>query len=155
MVVQSEPGRARSIDTDAGDPACWAHLSAEELSLEPPGVVVDLGRMSPDGEDSLCRIPTDCDLEAGVVRLDAGHGTGDRMDPHSDVLLVVRSGSGELTIDDHRYGIRPDVLAVIPRGCPHSIAASVSGLTYLVVRPLPAVPPPSPLAVLRPERVGP
>ena len=56
------------------------------------------------------------DLQANLVRL----GRGDRIQPHRndelEVLVVVVSGRGELTLDGQVHPLAPMVVAHLPKG---------------------------------------
>ena len=144
-VVLSDSTSPQSRDA-GGDPACWLHLQEEDAArLDPVEQVVDLGaRREADGE--LWSPSCGGDLEARLVRLTPGHGSGEHVDEDADVLVIVRSGSGELSVDGSRYRIRPDVVALVPRGCRRALAAGVDGLSYLAVRRAADHPTPVPAA---------
>lgn len=73
------------------------------------------------------------DLQANVVWL----GRGDRIEPHRndevDVLVVVVSGRGELTLDGQVHPLVPMVLAHLPKGTVRAVAALDGPLAYLSV----------------------
>jgi quercetin dioxygenase-like cupin family protein len=73
------------------------------------------------------------DLQANLVWLDQG----DRIEPHRndevDVLVVVVSGRGELTLDGRVHPLAPMVLAHLPRGTVRGVAAPDGPLAYLSV----------------------
>jgi quercetin dioxygenase-like cupin family protein len=73
------------------------------------------------------------DLQANVVWL----GRGDRIEPHRndevDVLVVVVSGRGELTLDGQVHPLAPMVLAHLPKGTVRAVVAVDGPLAYLSV----------------------
>jgi quercetin dioxygenase-like cupin family protein len=73
------------------------------------------------------------DLQANLVRL----GQGDRIQPHRndevEVLVVVVSGRGELTLDGQVHQLAPMVVAHLPKGTVRAIAAHDGPLAYLSV----------------------
>ena len=73
------------------------------------------------------------DLQANLVRL----GQGDRIQPHRndevEVLVVVVSGRGELTLDGQVHQLAPMVVAHLPKGTVRAMAAVNGPLAYLSV----------------------
>jgi quercetin dioxygenase-like cupin family protein len=73
------------------------------------------------------------DLQANLVWL----GRGDRIEPHRndevDVLVVVVSGRGELTLDGQVHPLAPMVLAHLPKGTVRAVVAVDGPLVYLSV----------------------
>jgi quercetin dioxygenase-like cupin family protein len=73
------------------------------------------------------------DLQANLVRLDQG----DRIQPHRndelEVLVVVVSGRGELTLDGQVYQLAPMVVAQLPKGTVRALEAVDGPLAYLSV----------------------
>jgi quercetin dioxygenase-like cupin family protein len=73
------------------------------------------------------------DLQANLVWL----GRGDRIEPHRndevDVLVVVVSGRGELTLDGRVHPLAPMVLAHLPKGTVRAVVAVDGPLAYLSV----------------------
>jgi Cupin domain len=73
------------------------------------------------------------DLQANLVRL----GPGDRIAPHRndevEVLVVVVSGRGELTLDGQVHQLAPMVVAHLPKGTVRAIEVVDGPLAYLSV----------------------
>jgi quercetin dioxygenase-like cupin family protein len=73
------------------------------------------------------------DLPANLVWL----GPGDRIQPHRndevEVLMVVVSGRGELTLDGQVHQLDPPVVVHLPKGTVRAIAAVDGPLAYLSV----------------------
>ncbi len=73
------------------------------------------------------------DLQANLVWL----GVGDRIQPHRndevDVLVVVVSGRGELTLGAQVHPLAPMALVHVPKGTVRAVAAVDGPLAYLSV----------------------
>ena len=73
------------------------------------------------------------DLQANLVRLDRG----DRIEPHRndevEVLVVVVSGRGELTLDGQVHQLAPMVIAHLPKGTIRAVGVVDGPLAYLSV----------------------
>jgi glyoxylate utilization-related uncharacterized protein len=73
------------------------------------------------------------DLQANLVWL----GQGDRIEPHRndevEVLVVVVSGRGELTLDGQVHPLAPMVLVHLPKGTVRAVVAADGPLAYLSV----------------------
>jgi len=95
---------------------------------------VDLARLAAAGghPGALWRLDGE-DLQANLVRL----GRGDCIQPHRndevEVLVVVVSGRGELTLDGQVHQLAPMVIAHLPKGTVRAIAAVDGPLAYLSV----------------------
>lgn len=121
-----------------GDPPCWAHLLDEDDAEDAatPGhrpLVVDLGAVSVGSGGAIWSLPHGGDLDANLVRFEAGSGIDSHVNNDVDVLLFVQSGTADLTIDDHTQWLGTDHLAHIPRGSMRSIVAGDVGITYLSI----------------------
>ncbi len=99
-----------------------------------PVAPVDLASLAAggDGAGALWRLDGE-DLQANLVRL----RRGDRIEPHRndevDVLVVVVSGRGELTVDGQVHQLAPMVLAHLPKGTVRAVVAADGPLAYLSV----------------------
>ena len=95
---------------------------------------VDLASLAADQERSgaLWRLDGE-DLQANLVRL----GVGDRIQPHRndevEVLVVVVSGQGELTLGGQAHPLAPTALVHVPKGTVRAMAAVDGPLAYLSV----------------------
>jgi quercetin dioxygenase-like cupin family protein len=95
---------------------------------------VDLARLAADQERSgaLWRLDGD-DLQANLVWL----GVGDRIQPHRndevDVVVVVISGRGELTLGGQVHPLAPMVLVHVPKGTVRAMVAVGGPLAYLSI----------------------
>ena len=85
-----------------------------------------------EGSGALWRLDGE-DLQANLVRL----GSGDRIQPHRndevDVLVVVISGRGELTLGGQVYLLAPMALVHVPKGAVRAMVAVDGPLAYLSV----------------------
>jgi quercetin dioxygenase-like cupin family protein len=95
---------------------------------------VDLASLVAGGErpGALWRLDGE-DLQANLVRL----GVGDRIQPHRndevDVLVVVVSGRGQLTLDGQVHPLAPMALVHVPKGTVRAMAAVDGPLAYLSI----------------------
>ncbi|MDW3221128.1 MAG: cupin domain-containing protein [Acidimicrobiales bacterium] len=114
-----------------GDPPCWAHLLDDDAGED--ALVVDLGAEPSRSGGAVWSLPHGGDLDANLVRLDAGEEIGAHVNREVDVLIVVRGGDGELVVDGRRRRLGPDHLALVPKGSMRSIVAEDTGIVYLSV----------------------
>ena len=95
---------------------------------------VDLANLAAGGSHpgALWRLDGE-DLQANLVRL----GRGDRIQPHRndevEVLVVVVSGRGELTLDGQLHQLAPMVVAHLPKGTVRAVEPVDGPLAYLSV----------------------
>ncbi len=120
-----------------GDPPCWAHLVDEEYNNdesthEAGPLVVDLAAPLGSG-GAIWSLPHGGDLDANLVRLDPGADIGNHVNNDLDVMVLVQSGTGVLTVDEQTRRLGVDHLALIPKGSSRSIVAGDAGITYLSV----------------------
>ena len=99
-----------------------------------PVAPVDLASLAASGGHPGARWRLDGeDLQANLVWLDRG----DRIEPHRndelEVLVVVVSGRGELTLDDQVHPLAPLIVAQLPKGLVRAIKAVDGPLAYLSV----------------------
>ncbi len=114
-----------------GDPPCWAHLVDDE-QIDGGPLVVDLTVPTGSG-GAIWSLPHGGDLDANLVRLDPGAEIGDHINNDVDVMVLVQSGAGALTVDDQAQHLGVDDLALIPKGSSRSMAAGPEGVTYLSI----------------------
>jgi quercetin dioxygenase-like cupin family protein len=106
----------------------------EDGGMLDPVPPVDLASLAAGGGQPGARWRLDGeDLQANLVRLDRG----DRIEPHRndevEVLVVVVSGRGELTLDGQVHQLAPMVVVHLPTGTVRAIAAIDGPLAYLSV----------------------
>ncbi len=123
-------------DTElGGDPPCWAHLleDGDERSADDAGtLIVDLAVAEGSG-GAIWALPHGGDLDANLVRLDAGAGIDAHVNNDVDVMVIVQSGTAELTVEGQARQLGTDHLAVIPKGVLRSIVAGAEGVSYLSI----------------------
>ena len=95
---------------------------------------VDLANLAAGGNHPGARWRLDGeDLQANLVRL----GRGDCIQPHRnhevEVLVVVVSGRGQLTLDGQVHQLAPMVIAQLPKGTVRAIEAVDGPLAYLSI----------------------
>jgi quercetin dioxygenase-like cupin family protein len=73
------------------------------------------------------------DLNANLVRFDAGGGVGEHANDEVDVLFVGVAGSGTVRVDGEEYGLSAGKLVFAPRGSSRSTGAYSDGFAYLTV----------------------
>ncbi len=73
------------------------------------------------------------DLNANLVRFDAGGGVGEHVNEEVDVLFVGVAGSGSVRVDGEEHPLSEGTLVFAPRGSSRSIGASSDGFAYLTV----------------------
>lgn len=93
----------------------------------------DVGAQRVDVGGAVWSLPHGGDLDANLVCLAPGGSIGLHVNNEVDVLVLVRSGSGSLHIDDERFDLRDDVVALIPKGTARSIEAGAAGIAYVTV----------------------
>jgi quercetin dioxygenase-like cupin family protein len=71
------------------------------------------------------------DLNANLVRLDAGESVGGHVNGDLDVLLVGILGEGTIEIDGQWHRVAAGQLLVIPKGTARAIEAGEPGFAYL------------------------
>jgi quercetin dioxygenase-like cupin family protein len=125
-------------DSDlGGEPACWAHIVDEPDAVAVRATVVDLDVLTgTSGEGSggaIWSLPHDGDLDGNVVWLPSGDVIEQHVNDEVDVLVVVWSGAGELTVDGRVIPLRPGVVVQVERGADRGFRAGSEGVTYLSV----------------------
>jgi quercetin dioxygenase-like cupin family protein len=73
------------------------------------------------------------DLNANLVRFDAGGGVGEHVNDEVDVLFVGVAGSGSVRVDGEEHRLSAGTLVFVPRGARRSTGASSDGFVYLTV----------------------
>jgi quercetin dioxygenase-like cupin family protein len=73
------------------------------------------------------------DLNANLVRFDAGGGVGEHVNEELDVVFVGMAGSGVLRVEGEEHPLSAGTLVFVPRGARRSTLASSDGFAYLTV----------------------
>jgi mannose-6-phosphate isomerase-like protein (cupin superfamily) len=87
------------------------------------------------------------DLNANLVRFEAGEGVGTHANYEVDVLLLGVLGSGTVVVDGEEFALGPGRLVFVPKGCLRATrSAPGEEFAYLTVHrrrgPMSVVPPP-------------
>jgi quercetin dioxygenase-like cupin family protein len=73
------------------------------------------------------------DLNANLVRFDAGGGVGEHVNDEVDVLFVGVAGSGSVRVEEEEYVLSAGMLVFAPRSTRRSTNALSDGFAYLTV----------------------
>jgi quercetin dioxygenase-like cupin family protein len=73
------------------------------------------------------------DLNANLVRFDAGGGVGEHVNEEMDVLFVGVAGSGSVRVNGEEHPLSAGKLVFVPRGVRRSTSASSDGFAYLTI----------------------
>jgi quercetin dioxygenase-like cupin family protein len=100
----------------------------------PAGDSVDLSALSSDGrEGAIWTLEGSGDLNANLVRFEAGGGVGEHVNEEVDVLFVGVAGSGSVRVDGEEHPLSPGSAVFVPKGAARSTEALSDGLAYLTV----------------------
>ncbi|MGI8750744.1 MAG: hypothetical protein ACR2MN_00180 [Acidimicrobiales bacterium] len=75
------------------------------------------------GQGVIWTLEPSSQLNASLVRLDAGGEIGEHVNDEVDVVVVVVEGTGELSVDDDAWRLGPATLAPSPAGTRRRIRA--------------------------------
>ena len=73
------------------------------------------------------------DLNANLVRFEAGRGVGEHVNDEVDVLIVGVSGSGLVSVDGEEHPLSNGVIVFVPRGARRYTLAVSEDFAYLSV----------------------
>ena len=73
------------------------------------------------------------DLNANLVRFDAGGGVGEHVNDEVDVLFVGVAGLGSVRVEGEEYVLSAGMLVFAPQGTRRSTDALSDGFAYLTV----------------------
>jgi quercetin dioxygenase-like cupin family protein len=134
-------------EPEGGDPACWAHLFADELYGTHEGVreiavpasggnsepeVVDLVAMTRSAlEPGTAWAKQSDDLNVNLVVFTSGNGVSEHVNTEVDVLLVGVSGEGVVEVDGTAHRLRAGHALVIPKGARRGTRAESDAFAYL------------------------
>lgn len=135
-----------------GEPPCWNHVLDSEGAMPPTvgkqgPLVVDLGAEATGPAGAVWSLPHGGDLDANLVRLDAGSTIDAHVNNEVDVLMFIRSGSLDLHVNGAVQSLSSDHLALVPKGSERAITAGADGVSYLSVHRRRG-----PLGISRPNR---
>lgn len=83
------------------------------------------------GSGVVWSLPHGGDLDANVVRVAAGEAIDEHVNDEVDVLMIVWSGAGDLTVGDESVTLEPGVVVSIARGRRRAVYAGGSDLVYV------------------------
>ena len=103
----------------------------------PEGYDVDLlGIFATDpGTGVVWTLEGSTQVNANLVRFDAGGGVGEHINEAVDVLFVGVAGSGMVRVDGEEHALSAGRLVFAPRGATRSTGTSTDGFAYLTVHP--------------------
>lgn len=111
--------------------------STEEVILGGESArAVDLRELiaaSEDREGAIWTLEGSGDLNANLVRFDAGGGVEEHINNEVDVLFLGISGSGTVVVDGESHPLGPGKLVFAGKGTRRSTRAAAGGLAYLTV----------------------
>src|SRR5215216_7809539 len=73
------------------------------------------------------------ELNANLVRFEAGGGVGEHVNDEVDVIIVGVSGSGLVRVDGGEHPVSNGTMIFVPRGARRSTRAVSGGFAYLSV----------------------
>jgi quercetin dioxygenase-like cupin family protein len=73
------------------------------------------------------------DLNANLVRFDAGSGVGEHVNDEVDVIFLGVAGSGFVRVSSEEHALSAGTLVFAPRGLGRSTGALSDGFAYLTV----------------------
>jgi mannose-6-phosphate isomerase-like protein (cupin superfamily)/hemerythrin-like domain-containing protein len=73
------------------------------------------------------------DLNANLVRFEAGEGVGIHANDEVDVVFVGVSGSGTVVVDGEEFALGPGRLVFVPKGCLRATRSASGEFAYLTV----------------------
>jgi quercetin dioxygenase-like cupin family protein len=111
-----------------------AGLWAGVISM-PEGYDVDLLEISATdpGTGVIWTLEGSTQVNANLVRFDAGGGVGDHVNEEVDVLYVGVAGSGIVRVDGAEHALSAGKLVFAPKGARRSTGTSSDGFAYLAV----------------------
>jgi quercetin dioxygenase-like cupin family protein len=73
------------------------------------------------------------DLNANLVRFEAGGGVGEHVNDEVDVLIVGVSGSGSVSVDGEGHFVSNGIMVFVPKGVRRSTRATSEDFAYLSI----------------------
>ena len=93
----------------------------------------ELVAAAPDRVGVIWALEGSGDLNANLVRFDAGGGVGEHVNEEVDVLFVGVAGSGLAHVSGEEHPLSAGTLVFIPKGAGRSTVALSDGFAYLTV----------------------
>lgn len=75
------------------------------------------------------------DLNANLVRFEAGEGVGIHVNDEVDVVFVGVSGSGLVVVDGEKFVLESGRLVFVPKGCLRATRSGSGEFAYLTIHP--------------------
>lgn len=96
--------------------------------------MVDPGQvLSAGGSGVVWTLEESEQLNANLVRFEAGDGVGEHVNEEVDVVFIGVSGSGLVSVDGEEHPVSPGTLVFAPKGTRRSTRAASGGFAYLTV----------------------
>jgi quercetin dioxygenase-like cupin family protein len=73
------------------------------------------------------------DLNANLVRFEAGEGVGIHANDEVDVVFVGVSGSGTVVVNGEKFALGPGRMVFVPKGCLRATRSGSGEFAYLTV----------------------
>ena len=105
-------------------------------AVVPGGTSVDLGELvtiAGSRGGVIWTLEESGDLNANLVRFDAGGGVGEHANEEVDVVFLGVAGSGSVRVDGEEHPLSAGTLVFAPKGARRSSCASSEGFAYLTV----------------------
>lgn len=87
-------------------------------------LAVNLSQVVLEGPDGVVWGMDSPQLNANLVKLDAGHEMAEHVSAQLDVLIVVQGGEGVITVDDIEHIVQTDSLLLVPAGTRRTIRST-------------------------------
>jgi quercetin dioxygenase-like cupin family protein len=73
------------------------------------------------------------DLNANLVRFEAGEGVGIHANDEVDVVFVGVSGSGTVVVEGEKFALEPGRMVFVPKGCLRATRGGSGEFAYLCI----------------------
>jgi quercetin dioxygenase-like cupin family protein len=121
-------------DDSGGEAPCFAHLLDDTDGSDGAFLVhLDVVAADDTGQGARWHLPHGGDLDANLVRFDAGCGVGEHVNDEVDVVILVRRGDGLVQVGRRAWPVQPSTLVMIPKGLSRAISAGADGIEYLSI----------------------
>lgn len=86
-----------------------------------------------ENEGTVWTLPGSEDLNANLVRFEAGGRVEAHVNGEVDVLFVGADGSATVSVDGEEHSLKAGTAVFVPKGSRRSVAAGPEGVSYLSV----------------------
>jgi quercetin dioxygenase-like cupin family protein len=93
----------------------------------------EIARSATGREGAVWTLEKSGDLNANLVRFEAGRGVGEHVNDEVDVLIVGVSGSGFVSVDGEDHPVSNGGMVFVPRGARRYTRAVSEAFAYLSV----------------------